>query len=582
MLLDPVVLEIDAPCRYPLKAGLREDVDFMFVPDSLWNMWAKVYGGLSLSRSAYYGKDSLKPVIDIYLYKISLFIRPFTDWTPSEEKALYASRKDTIISLRDSIKQLCTELRSKISVVRAEIHFRLWKVERREVQRLGSVKYGEVNAGMSVRLEGVVVDEKMLVEELRGDFVLLAELGAAGNVFGFKEVRENHVDARSNEAPSLRIPSYPNKTSPRPSEKSWKELATLEGNKFMEIPLNSIVDLSSTKCGAVGLQNLGNTCYMNSGLQCLSNCQELTKYFLLNLYSREINVNNPLGQQGRLAKEYASLIHTLWETNSRSANPAALKSKVEKTASQFKGYEQHDSQEFISYMLDGLHEDLNRIKKKPYMEIDTDTKISDEELSAKMWDYHLARNNSVITDLFCGQQRSRLICPKCSKESVTFDPFMSLSLGIPQLERLTVIYAPSKLAKRKVAVEMVVNFRTHIREIRQRLMKHLNFDEEKEFLFATIENGCIKNKFVLNSICGLALSAKALYAFEVAPQCSALEVRCQYVVKKTFSSAVQDFAHPLALSVPAECTVGNVKKEVVNLFNEVIKGKQLKHGKTFS
>jgi ubiquitin carboxyl-terminal hydrolase 4/11/15 len=35
----------------------------------------------------------------------------------------------------------------------------------------------------------------------------------------------------------------------------------------------------------------------------------------------------------------------------------------------FSGYNQHDSGELITYLLDGLHEDLNRVKQKPYTEI---------------------------------------------------------------------------------------------------------------------------------------------------------------------------------------------------------------------
>ena len=52
---------------------------------------------------------------------------------------------------------------------------------------------------------------------------------------------------------------------------------------------------------------------MNSALQCLSNCFQLTKYFLSDLYLNEINTENELGTQGKIVKAYTKLLKQLWK-----------------------------------------------------------------------------------------------------------------------------------------------------------------------------------------------------------------------------------------------------------------------------
>ncbi len=43
--------------------------------------------------------------------------------------------------------------------------------------------------------------------------------------------------------------------------------------------------------------------------------------------------------------------------------------QVARYAPQFVGYAQHDSQELLAFLLDSLHEDLNLVKKKPYVDM---------------------------------------------------------------------------------------------------------------------------------------------------------------------------------------------------------------------
>ncbi|XP_058245091.1 ubiquitin carboxyl-terminal hydrolase 11 isoform X1 [Hemibagrus wyckioides] len=233
--------------------------------------------------------------------------------------------------------------------------------------------------------------------------------------------------------------------------------------------------------GVCGLTNLGNTCFMNSALQCLSNTPPLTEYFLRSLYLEELNFTNPLGMKGEIAEAYADVIKQMWSGRHYSVVPRVFKTKVGHFASQFLGYQQHDSQELLSFLLDGLHEDLNRVKNKEYIELKDADGRPDQEVADEAWCNHRRRNDSVIVDTFHGLFKSTLVCPECSKVSVTFDPFCYLSVPLPvSKERVMEVFFVSldPLAK-PVQYRVVVPKAGRVMDICLALSQATNISAEK-------------------------------------------------------------------------------------------------------
>uniref|UniRef100_A0A669DT17 ubiquitinyl hydrolase 1 n=1 Tax=Oreochromis niloticus TaxID=8128 RepID=A0A669DT17_ORENI len=186
-----------------------------------------------------------------------------------------------------------------------------------------------------------------------------------------------------------------------------------------------------TEKGATGLSNLGNTCFMNSSIQCVSNTKPLTDYFLSGKHLYELNRTNPIGMRGHMAKCYGDLVMELWSGTQKNVAPLKLRWTIAKYAPRFNGFQQQDSQELLAFLLDGLHEDLNRVHEKPYVELKDSDGRPDWEVASEAWENHLRRNRSIVVDLFHGQLKSQVKCKTCGHISARFDPFNFLSLPLP-------------------------------------------------------------------------------------------------------------------------------------------------------
>ncbi|XP_041942151.1 ubiquitin carboxyl-terminal hydrolase 31 [Alosa sapidissima] len=192
--------------------------------------------------------------------------------------------------------------------------------------------------------------------------------------------------------------------------------------------------------GVSGLKNHGNTCFMNAILQCLSNTELFAEYLALEQYKgEEANEDKPktngIHLHGKtpqdrceVTQQLSGLVRALWTFEYTPQHSRAFKSAVSKNAMQYRGNAQHDAQEFLLWLLDRVHEDLNNIVQSsggPSIKPPVEEHDSSEGPSPSL------STGSFVQELFQAQYRSSLTCPHCQKQSNTFDPFMCISLPIP-------------------------------------------------------------------------------------------------------------------------------------------------------
>uniref|UniRef100_A0A8C4IKL5 Ubiquitin carboxyl-terminal hydrolase n=1 Tax=Dicentrarchus labrax TaxID=13489 RepID=A0A8C4IKL5_DICLA len=393
---------------YHLKERLVENEDFMLVPAEAWHKLLAWYGMVDGQPPLERKVVDLPSTLKVEVYPIEIFL------------CLHSNMENVInaqFSRVDNIQSIQRAMCEAFSVPPGS-ECRLWmKSSDSSCERLRNVHISVLDACLSsgmVRTDSVPRHNHNAGEESKICLLLLFYLNCS-------------------------------------------EISRIQSDLFVR--RNSVEEQDSYRGqpGVCGLTNLGNTCFMNSALQCLSNTPPLTEYFLLSSYLEELNFTNPLGMKGEIAEAYADVIKQMWSGRHYSVVPRVFKTKVGHFASQFLGYQQHDSQELLSFLLDGLHEDLNRVKNKEYIELRDAAGRPDQEVAEEAWRNHRRRNDSVIVDTFHGLFKSTLVCPECRKVSVTFDPFCYLSVPLPvSKERIMEVFFVSLDPYAKPAQHRVV------------------------------------------------------------------------------------------------------------------------------
>jgi hypothetical protein len=121
-----------------------------------------------------------------------------------------------------------------------------------------------------------------------------------------------------------------------PSKKALNDAADQNAAKICTLP----------GYGACGLANLGNTCYLNSAVQCISYMPLLRAYLLNAQYKAtgDLNKDNPLGTGGKLLEEFAELLRVMWSGKYGERSPTRFRGHLGKARSQFSAADQQDAQ----------------------------------------------------------------------------------------------------------------------------------------------------------------------------------------------------------------------------------------------
>ena len=468
-----------------LRPGLVLGQDFNILPPLVWEALQSWYGGmLSISRRIrarkHFNRSRLSSSInfsaedfDVELYPLCINVsladksgnaKPF-------QRSILVSRSESVSSF---IKDLC-------KVISADFEkARLWsstcllpppprpppsrpsrsfsnrpepiparpiaQSQREDIVLAHDMLFGDTNIkdGQELILE-VLGEDGVWPRSRLPSAVQLEEESEAEETSSDEGNEKMAIDANSSSG-EVEVSARGGTKSPTPGRisKAFKRRAakgSREGENGGSDSFKPLTRAAGLGSGEVGLVNLGNTCYMNSMIQCLSHTPILSQYFTSKSYLNDINTANPMGHGGKLAQVFANLVIDLWSPNQKASSyitPRAFKNAIGKFNEMFAGNDQHDAQELLSFLLDGLSEDLNRIIKKPYIENPDSDGRPDSILADIWWKNHLQRELSIIVALFTGQFKGTTTCRKCGYESARYEPFMTLQLALPEDKLRTV------------------------------------------------------------------------------------------------------------------------------------------------